>query len=67
VPKREVFGAYVDFCSEHHFESTTPASFGKFLKKVRLTPPPSSSRPHARNTFTPSSPAHPHQHWGIKG
>jgi hypothetical protein len=43
VPKREVFGAYVDFCSEHHFESTTPASFGKFLKKVRLFP-------HALNT-----------------
>jgi hypothetical protein len=34
VPKKEVFGAYVDFCAAHHYESTTSASFGKFLKKI---------------------------------
>ncbi|ELR25689.1 RFX DNAbinding domain containing protein [Acanthamoeba castellanii str. Neff] len=34
VPKKDVFGAYADFCAEHHYESTTSASFGKFLKKI---------------------------------
>jgi hypothetical protein len=43
VPKKDVFGAYADFCAEHRYESTTLASFGKFLKKVHITttsPPP---------------------------
>ncbi|ELR21695.1 uncharacterized protein ACA1_231820 [Acanthamoeba castellanii str. Neff] len=30
VPKKDVFGAYADFCAQHHYESTTPASFGKY-------------------------------------
>ncbi len=53
MPKREVFGAYVDFCSESHFESTTPASFGKFLKKVPL---PSHLSPPLLSPFSPTPP-----------